>query len=80
MTVGEKRRALRFRCPRKTVALQPRLNDPSDIGIAITDVGQYRHPTRTFRLVVFPAPADLVKGGPVARGRVYLLCGPRRSG
>jgi hypothetical protein len=70
------RRAVRFTCPRGMVALTPGLNDPSEVGIEVTDLGQYKHPRRVFRLWIKPAPARFVKG-PTADARVYVLCGPR---
>jgi hypothetical protein len=74
--VKEGRKRLRFTCPRGTVAFTPGLPGVSEIGVAIDDLSQYKHPRRTFRLRVFSAPARFVDGD-TAHGTVYLLCGPR---
>jgi hypothetical protein len=74
--VTERRRALRFTCPRGTVAFTPALSGDSELGIAINDLSQYKHPRRRFRLTVFSAPPQFVQGD-TAHGTVYLLCGPR---
>jgi hypothetical protein len=76
MKAGERRRTVYFTCPAGTVAFEPGLPDVSAIGINVRDVFQYHHPRRRFRLAVWPAPAEQLRG-PVARGPVYFLCGPR---
>jgi hypothetical protein len=78
MRVGERPQPLRFTCPRRLVALEPGLKDPSEIGFQVDDLSQYRHPARVFRLRVYPAPARFVKGD-MAGGRAYVLCGPRSA-
>jgi hypothetical protein len=74
MARGERRKGVRYTCPRGTVAVQPAVPEWGRVGLNVRDTSQYRHPRRTFRFSVWPSP-NLKAGSTTSP--VYVLCGPR---
>jgi hypothetical protein len=68
------RRTVRFSCPRGTVAIEPALPEFSAITFVVRDLSQYRRPTSRFHVAALRAPT--AADGVLARGRIYVLCGP----
>jgi hypothetical protein len=76
ITVREGRRNITFRCPGGRRVRTIATNDPSPVGIGISD--DMRNYTRRSKLRLYVyAARTLVEPGEVARGRVYVLCRPR---
>jgi hypothetical protein len=73
LAAGEKR-VVHFTCPRRTVNLCPAIPEASPITFVVRDISQYHPPRRRFHLSVLRSP--LATAGTLARGHVYVLCGP----
>lgn len=76
IAVREGRRNITFSCPGSRRVRTIATNDPSPVGIGVSD--DMRDYTRRSRLRLFVyAARTLVEPGEIARGRVYVLCRPR---
>jgi hypothetical protein len=71
---AHERRTVRFTCPRGMVSLGPALPELSPISFVVRDLSQYHPPRRRFHLTALRAPH--LAPDTIARGRIYLLCGP----
>jgi hypothetical protein len=76
ITRSEGRRNITFTCPGGRRVRTIATNDPSPVGIGISeDMRNYTRRSK-LRLFVYAAPT-LVERDETARGRVYVLCRPR---
>jgi hypothetical protein len=72
----DERVTVRFRCPGRRTIRTIGLNDPGDVGIQLPRSQRHYDRHRRVRLIAYASPN--LDPGEVARGRVYVLCGPKR--